>query len=395
MRIIEINNTNEAARELAAIGVDPAGIRLMAPKASFRSLKVSALRPVAANILKQEALSFGAEAATAYGSINHSVKATDVIICGTIRQLLTLAKKLKAHQFGLPAVGTEVEALLAKTSAPPASLKIGKKSWHFGGRTYIMGVVNVTPDSFSDGGKFYSPEEAARQALKLHADGADIIDIGGESTRPGARTVPAKEEIARVLPVIKKLAGKLLLSIDTRKADVARVALDAGADLVNDVSGLRYDRKMAATVARYKVPVCVMHAQGGPVTMQRSPRYNDLMGEICSFLEESLEIGTNAGILPDKFVIDPGLGFGKKIEHNLEIVRRLGELRSLGRPVLVGPSRKSMIGQVLGKPAGERLFGTAAAVALAVQNGADIVRVHDVAEIKQVIKMTDAIVRRK
>ncbi|OGC11632.1 dihydropteroate synthase [candidate division WOR-1 bacterium RIFOXYA12_FULL_52_29] len=394
MRIIEINNIGDAAREMSAIGVDPAGIKLMSGKAVFRAIKVYALRPVAANILKQEALSFGAEVATAYGSIDHSVKTTEVIVCGTIRQLLALAKKLKAHQFGLPGVGSGIEALLAKTGAVSRSLEIGKKSWHFGRRTYIMGIVNVTPDSFSDGGNFYSPEAAAERALELQAAGADIVDIGGESTRPGARTVPASEEISRVVPVIRRLTGKILMSIDTRKAEVARAALEAGAEMVNDVSGLRHDRKMAATVAGYRVPVCVMHAQGSPAGMQKNPKYHDLMGEIASFLEESIEIGSNAGILPDKFVIDPGLGFGKRLEHNIEIVRRLKELKCFGLPLLVGPSRKSMIGQVLDKPVGERLFGTAAAVALAVQNGADIIRVHDVSEIKQVIKMTDAIVRR-
>ena len=167
MRIIEINNIGDAAREMSAIGVDPAGIKLMSGKAVFRAIKVYALRPVAANILKQEALSFGAEVATAYGSIDHSVKTTEVIVCGTIRQLLALAKKLKAHQFGLPGVGSGIEALLAKTGAVSRSLEIGKKSWHFGRRTYIMGIVNVTPDSFSDGGNFYSPEAAAERALKF------------------------------------------------------------------------------------------------------------------------------------------------------------------------------------------------------------------------------------
>ena len=182
MRIIEINNIGDAAREMSAIGVDPAGIKLMSGKAVFRAIKVYALRPVAANILKQEALSFGAEVATAYGSIDHSVKTTEVIVCGTIRQLLALAKKLKAHQFGLPGVGSGIEALLAKTGAVSRSLEIGKKSWHFGRRTYIMGIVNVTPDSFSDGGNFYSPEAAAERALELQAAGADIVDIGGELT---------------------------------------------------------------------------------------------------------------------------------------------------------------------------------------------------------------------
>ncbi|MFA6169309.1 MAG: dihydropteroate synthase [Candidatus Margulisiibacteriota bacterium] len=394
-RIIEINNAAEAAEELAVLGVEPAGIRIMAPKAAFRVLKIGALRPVAANILKQESLSYGAEAATAYGSINHSVKTTGVLLFGTIRQLLSIAKKLKAHQFGLPAVGAEIEKVLTAVDRPLPALSIGKRTFHFGRRTFIMGIVNVTPDSFSDGGCFSDPAAAAARAEALFAAGADLIDIGGESTRPGSRTVPTKTEIARVVPVIKKLAGKMPLSVDTRKAAVAAAALEAGADFVNDVSGFRFDKKMAAVVAKYKIPVCVMHSSGTPRRMQANPKYNDLMGEIIASLEQSLEIGLNAGILPDKFVIDPGLGFGKTLDHNLEIVRRLKELKSLGRPILIGPSRKSLIGQVLALPPTERLLGTAAVTALAVQNGADIVRVHDVKEISQVVKMADSIVRRK
>ena len=392
-RIIEINNVAEAAKELTALGVDPAGIKIMAPKAVFRVLKISALRPVAANILKQESLSYGAETATPYGAINHSVKMSDVLLFGTLRQLLAIAKKLRAHQFGLPAVGAEIEKVLADRPLP--ALKIGKQTFHFGRRTFIMGIVNVTPDSFSDGGCFSDPSAAAAQAEALFTAGADLIDIGGESTRPGASAVPAKTEIERVVPVIEKLAGQMPLSIDTRKAAVAAAALEAGADFVNDVSGFRFDKKMAAIAAKYKVPVCVMHAKGTPRRMQANPKYNDLMGEIIASLEQSLEIGLNAGILPDKFVIDPGLGFGKTLDHNLEIVRRLKELKSLGRPILIGPSRKSLIGQVLELPPAERLLGTAAVTALAIQNGADIVRVHDVKEISQVVKMADSIVRRK
>lgn len=392
-RIIEINNAAEAIKEFIALGVDPAGIKIMAPKAVFRVLKISSLRPVAANILKQESLSYGAETATPYGSIIQAVKATDVLLFGTIRQLLAIAKKLKAHQFGLPAVGAEIEKVLADRPLP--ILKIGKQAFNFGRRTFIMGIVNVTPDSFSDGGRFRAPSAAIAQAKALFDAGADLIDIGGESTRSGSRTVPAKTEIARVVPVIEKLAGKMPLSIDTRKAAVAAAALEAGADLVNDVSGFRFDRKMASTVAKYKVPVCVMHSSGTPRRMQANPKYDDLIGEIIASLEQSLEIGLNAGILPDKFVIDPGLGFGKTLDHNLEIVRRLKELKSLGRPILIGPSRKSLIGQVLELPPTERLLGTAAVTALAIRNGADIVRVHDVKEISQVVKMADSIVRRK
>jgi dihydropteroate synthase len=260
-----------------------------------------------------------------------------------------------------------------------------------------MGVLNITPDSFYDGGKFFDPRKALSRAEKMVEEGADIIDVGGESTRPGAKPVPVKEEVERVVPVILTLSKnrKAVISIDTRKAAVAQAALEAGAHMVNDVSGLRYDKKMAKLIGRYKVPVCVMHMRGNPRSMQKNPSYFDLMGEVIEELEESLAIAKNAGILHEKIMVDPGIGFGKSVENNLEILRRLRELKVLGRPILVGPSRKSTIGKVLDLPVEERLEGTAAAVAVAVMNGADLVRVHDVKEMGRVVRMADAIVRRR
>ena len=391
-RIIELSDPN---KEMAAIGVDRKGIALMAPKAVLRTVKLSAIRPTPANIIKQEMLSLGGEAATAAGTIDHSIKTTDILLFGTEKQFARLVADLKRHQFSLPVIAGEIEAALKNYNAIPRSMKIGSKTLVFGRRTYIMGIVNVTPDSFSDGGKFYRPDDAVAQAEELLAAGADIIDIGGESTRPGAKPVTAEEEIKRVVPVIKaaaKLKGAVI-SVDTRKAKVAAAALKAGAGLINDVSGLRFDRKMAALAARSRVPVCVMHMQGKPQTMQQNPAYHDLMGEIISSLEESIAIATNAGILHGQILVDPGIGFGKTAEHNLEIVRRLKELKVLGAPVLIGPSRKALIGRVLGLPAEERVEGTAAVVAVAIINGADIVRVHDVREMKRVARMTDAIIR--
>jgi dihydropteroate synthase len=396
VRIIEINDRSAAVRELRAIDCDQAGIKLMAPKAVSRAVKVTGLTPTAANILKQEMLSFGGEAGTAYGSIVHLVKTTDVLICGTLRQFGLLTAKLKMHQFGLPAISVEIEECLKNSDRAPAPLKIGPLTLDFGLRAYIMGILNVTPDSFSDGGLFNDPAAAAGRARLMAEEGADIIDIGGESTRPGAAAVPAEEEIRRVVPVIKKLAGdrRLVISIDTRKARVARAALEAGADMINDVSGLRYDKKMARVAADFKAPICLMHMKGSPKTMQFKPAYRDLMGEIVDHLAAGIAIANNAGILLEKIIVDPGLGFGKTTVHNLEIMRRLRELKVLGRPILLGPSRKATIGQVLNLPAAERVEGTAAAVALAINNGADLVRVHDVKEMFRVARMTDAIVRR-
>jgi dihydropteroate synthase len=263
-----------------------------------------------------------------------------------------------------------------------------------GGRTLVVGVLNVTPDSFSDGGRFADAEAAVAAGLALFADGADWVDVGGESTRPGgASRVDADTEKARVVPVIEGLRrwGAGTLSIDTTRAAVARAALDAGADVVNDVSGFRFDARMAGLVAERKVPVVLMHLRGDFESMHREPRYADVMGEVVAELGEALRRGEEAGVARESMIVDPGIGFAKDAAHSLEVLRRLPELSALDRPSLVGPSRKSFIGKVLDLPAGERLFGTAAAVAAAVLGGAHAVRVHDVKEMVQVVRLSDAI----
>jgi dihydropteroate synthase len=263
-----------------------------------------------------------------------------------------------------------------------------------GERTWVMGVLNVTPDSFSDGGAFDSPEAAAEHGLRLFADGADIVDVGGESTRPGgAARVEAGEEMHRVVPVLRRLRaqGAGYLSVDTTRAEVAAAALDAGADVVNDVSGFRFDPALAALVARRGVPAVLMHLRGDFAGMHRRPSYGDVAGEVARELGERVEDARRAGVRDDQLVLDPGLGFAKEAAHSLEVLRRLPELGALGRPLLVGPSRKSFIGKVLDLPVGERLMGTAAAVAACVMGGAHIVRVHDVREMVQVARLCDAI----
>lgn len=271
---------------------------------------------------------------------------------------------------------------------------MGEMGWgrfrlEFGRRTLIMGILNVTPDSFSDGGKYVDPEQAVARAKAMVAEGADIIDVGGESTRPGSHPVPAAEEIRRVVPVVRMLASELSIpvSVDTQKAAVARAALEAGAAMVNDIWGLQGDPEMAETAARFGVPVVVMHNK-------LRPEYSaDLMGEIRDFLRVSIERARAAGIPPGMVIVDPGFGFGKKVGHNLELVARLDELAELGCPVLLGPSRKSTIGRVLDLPVADRVEGTAALVALAISRGADIVRVHDVRQMVRVARMADVVVR--
>lgn len=260
----------------------------------------------------------------------------------------------------------------------------------FGRRTAVMGVLNVTPDSFSDGGDWIDPDRAVRRARTMVREGADLIDVGGESTRPGARAVRANEEIRRVVPVIRRLAAEgILVSIDTSKAAVARAAFRAGAKVLNDVTALRGDPAMAREAARAGVAVILMHMKGTPRTMQRNPDYVDVVEEIIRFFRESLRIALRAGIERDKMILDPGIGFGKSPEHNLEILRRLDEFRSLGRPLAIGTSRKSFIGRALGRRVDDRVSGTAATVAVAILRGVDVVRVHDVREMSDVARMTD------
>jgi dihydropteroate synthase len=259
-----------------------------------------------------------------------------------------------------------------------------------------MGIVNVTPDSFSDGGRYLDPEAAIDHGLALAEEGADILDVGAESTRPGAGPVDAAEETRRLLPVVEALANKagVPVSVDTMKASVARAALDAGAQLLNDVSAGTHDPEMLALAATTRAPIVLMHMRGEPRTMQADVAYGDVVAEVLQYLEARAGAARAAGVDADRILVDPGFGFGKLAEHNLVLLRRLGEFRRLGYPVLAGTSRKSFIGKVLGDlPVDERLEGTAATVALAVWNGAAIVRVHDVRAIRRVVGMVEAVMR--
>ena len=272
--------------------------------------------------------------------------------------------------------------------------------WHCGGRriewgrrTLVMGILNITPDSFSDGGRYFSPTAALAGARLLLEEGADILDVGGESTRPGSEPVSAVEEMERVLPVIAALRQNFdcPLSVDTWKADVAGEALAAGADIINDISGLSFDERMAGVIARSGAGVVIMHTRGTPRDMQKDPHYKDVTGEVGEWLARQVELALAAGVQREQIVIDPGLGFGKRLEDNYTLLRELGRLGELELPILTGPSRKSFIGRILDLPVSERVEGTAAAVTAAILNGAGIVRVHDVREMARVARVADAI----
>jgi dihydropteroate synthase len=263
--------------------------------------------------------------------------------------------------------------------------------YDFSSRTHIMGILNVTPDSFSDGGKFFDVERAVARGHSLVADGADILDVGGESTRPGSDPVSEAEEIRRVLPVIERLATELTIpiSVDTYKASVARAGLAAGACIVNDISGLTFNPEMIEVIREAGATVILMHILGKPKTMQISPQYQDVVGEVSDFLNRQARIASQGGIR--QIIVDPGLGFGKELDHNISLMKGLDAFTKLGYPLLVGPSRKSFIGKLLDLPVDQRLEGTAAAVATCILRGANIVRVHDVREMKRVALVADAL----
>lgn len=268
----------------------------------------------------------------------------------------------------------------------------------FSKKTYIMGILNVTPDSFSDGGLYFDKSIAIKRAIQMVEDEADIIDIGGESTRPGSEPVTIEEELRRVIPVIEALAKEIRIpiSIDTYKSEVAKRALDVGASIINDISGLRFDPEMVRVVSEYKVPVVIMHIKGTPKNMQVNPVYEALIPEIIDYLRASIRLAMNSGIPEDRIIIDPGIGFGKTFDHNLEIINKLREFTFLEKPILIGPSRKAFIGKILGDvPVTDRLEGTAVAVAISIMNGANIIRVHDVKEMVRVAKIADAIKRER
>jgi len=391
MRLISLKNEYEAQKAIQQIGSEGSGIALMAGKPIGRAVKLEGVPLKVAHILKQEALSLGADAAVHRGVIVNAVDETDVLLVGTVKQLKLLAKKIMAQPFGLKQVSKDLVELL-KFYEPSAErvLECGGKQLTLGKRTLIMGILNITPDSFSDGGKFYGLEQALKQAEKLLEEGADILDIGGESTRPGHAEVNAAEEWSRLEPVLRELTRQvdIPISVDTWKAEVARRAIEAGANLINDVWGLQKDPEMAKVVGDAEVPIIIMHNQQGTA-------YHHLMGDILAFLRESTEKAEANGLQGDQIIIDPGIGFGKTTEQNLEVMSRLAELKSLGHPILLGTSRKSMIGNALSLPVDERLEGTLATSVIGVQAGVDIIRVHDVLANRRAVEMADAIIRKQ
>lgn len=393
IRCLHITSTREALHEMGKVGVDPTGMKLMEGKAFHLNLKVERITPRVSNLLKQEMLSLGGDAAVDGRGLDCSAELTDAILMGTQKQFEKLTVKLEEYP-GFQHLGHTLRETLKNLSKTHCVLRCRKRTFTLGKKTLLMGVLNVTPDSFSDGGLFFEKEKAVDRGLQMVEEGADILDIGGESTRPASHPLSQEEELRRVIPVIESLSQKtdVPISIDTYKATVVREALQAGAEIINDISGLHFDPGLAEAAAQEKVPLILMHIRGIPETMQRDVHYNSLFSEILQYLKTSIHRAESAGVDPDQIIIDPGIGFGKTVEHNLLILKHLSEFRILGKPILLGTSRKSFIGKVLNVEAiPERLEGTLASIAIGVWNGAHIIRCHDVKEAKKTIAVADAI----
>lgn len=400
MRIIQINKPKDLEHLMRQIKVDRLGIKIMVPKGINHLIKINSLSNIAANILKQEMLSFGGEVAIARNCLTGKTESTDCLLMGNLSQINRLSKKLMHQPFGLDKLAAQLSTALSNYQKDNFNLSLGKYKLTFRKRVLIMGILNLTPDSFSGDGLYSSViagharrfEAIIKFAEKMVKDGADIIDLGGESSRPGAKPVSVKEELSRTIPVIKILVKKIKvpLSIDTYKPQVAKQALDNGVSIVNDITGLRNSR-MIKVVSKYNCGVVIMHMKGKPRTMQNNPVYTSLIDEIIESLRKAINTAVENGVSQDKIIVDPGIGFGKTAQHNLEILKRLKEFKILGRPILVGPSRKSFIGKILNVGPEERVFGTVATCILAVENGAKILRVHDVRQLKEALKVQAAI----
>ena len=388
-RIIEINNLKQAEIELSKIKCDKAGISIMSKKAILKIIKIQKVSAKTANLLKQTFLAKGGEVAVARGTADLSVPYTDVLICATLKQYQLALAQLKIQPWGLPKIAQEIESVLYTSEHFP------KREYYWDKlalsimprRTLIMGILNFTPDSFSDGGRYNTIDAALRHAEEMIENGADIIDIGAESTRPygGGQEISAEEELNRLAPLLEKLVSisTVPISVDTYKASVASEALNLGVHMINDVWGLQRDAGMANVLAQYDVPVIIMHNQEG------THYEGDIMSHMCDFLQTSINIGLEAGIDFERFIVDPGIGFGKTQDQNLMVMSRLEELRSLGCPILLGTSRKRFIGEILNVPVEDRVEGTGATVSVGITKGCNIMRVHDVKAMARVAKMTD------
>jgi dihydropteroate synthase len=387
VRILELKNSAEIVEALKLIEVDEVGIGMMAPKAHHYVLKIDSLSVPAANILKQEMLAVGGDAALHRKACDFSIQNTPCLLMGTYHQYQKVIKKLQVQPFGLKATGKEMQNVLRHFFSTPSSIQAGPYLLDFSS-PLVMGILNVTPDSFSGDGIVNNIELLLKKADQFIKDGADLLDIGGESTRPGAVKIPAEEELKRVLPVIKEVSRNFSvpISIDTYKPEVAEKALKNGAHIVNDVWGLKKEPGMLRIIKEYGAPVILMHNQEEPV-------YRDLIREMLEYFKDRLTMLENSHYPTEKAILDPGIGFGKKPWHNLSVLKHLNEFRIFGRALLLGASRKSFIQYAAGADVNNRIPGSLASVVLGYMSGFHIFRVHDVKESKQALNLVKAVKR--
>ncbi len=386
-----IRDHKEARQFIEEVGADSKAPAYLEPKAVFRCIKLKNIPCIAANLIKQEMLSKGGEAAVKRETL-FAQGHTDVLLMGTIKHYRLLIKKLKLQPFGLKKLAEELQVILDNLEPKTAAMTLANgKNLELGSQTLIMGILNVTPDSFSDGGQYYSVDAALKRAMEMVDEGADIIDIGGASSRPNADIAGESQELERILPVVKALAKEdVIISVDTFRGRVAKASLEAGAHLINDIGRLKLDNSLLPVLVEHQAPVILMHNR---MQLRAGEPYEDLIADIIIELQESITEALEAGLERDKIIIDPGVGFGKTVEENRIIIKRLWEFKSMGYPILLGHSRKSFIGKTLNLEVDDRLEGSLAVAAMGIMNGADILRVHDVQASKRIALMTDAVVR--
>jgi dihydropteroate synthase len=387
---INLNDPGDIKRELSSIGVEQESIEELMDRFLYCSLRLEHIDTRAANLMNSYLNSLGGTLAMHKDAQDYTRSKTDVVVSGSRKVFRELAERLKGEPFDLDKIASDIERSLV---ARNRIITWGRRTLDFNRKTYIMGILNCTPDSFYPESRVSGIEAALKGARRMISSGVDIIDIGGESTRPGSNGVSAKEELERVIPIIKAIRKEsdVIISIDTRKREVAEQALNEGADMVNDISGLKRNRKLAELVAERGVPIILMHMQGEPKTMQANPFYSNTISDILKDLQASISFALNAGISKQHIIIDPGIGFGKRIKDNLRIIKELKAFQSLNFPILIGISRKSFIGQILNQPVEGRLIGTITANTLAVVNGADVLRVHDVSDAVEMVKIIESI----
>ncbi len=393
IRCLHINDSRDAILQMGKVGVDATGLKLMKGKALHFNLKVERIDPRTASILKQEMLSLGGDAALDHRGLDCSAEWTDAILMATEKQFEKLILKFEEYPADFQLLGQSLKETLRNITKTHYTIRCRKKTLSLGKKTLVMGVLNVTLDSFSDGGLFFDKDKAIAQGLKMAQEGADLLDIGGESTRPGSKPLGLEEELRRVIPVIEFLAREvdIPISIDTYKSKVAEKAVDAGAEIINDISGLNFDPGLAYVAAIKETPLILMHIRGTPETMQIKVHYDSLFSEMLQYLKESIRRAESAGVDPRQIIVDPGIGFGKTLEDNLLIIKNLSEFRVLGKPILLGTSRKAFIGKILDADATGRLEGTLSSIAIGALNGAHVLRCHDVIQAKKAIAVADAI----